>query len=127
MGIYINPLNGRKINAWSFHYTPLRLDWKPPYFIYFSYGKDSSPLKFTLEFEVSVYRGECITYILFILQVIRSQKGKIRVLTDYFIAYAIYKSYNPPKKKFEITSPNHTIQPKIKSYDETSHQVINII
>uniref|UniRef100_A0A0A1WQ19 FXNA-like protease n=1 Tax=Zeugodacus cucurbitae TaxID=28588 RepID=A0A0A1WQ19_ZEUCU len=51
MGIYINPLKERKINAWSFHYTPLRLDWKPPYFIYFSYGKDSSPLKFTLEFE----------------------------------------------------------------------------
>ncbi|CAD7014585.1 endoplasmic reticulum metallopeptidase 1 isoform X2 [Ceratitis capitata] len=51
MGIYINPLKDRKVNAWSFHYTPLRLNWKTPYFIYFSYGKDKSPLRFKLEFE----------------------------------------------------------------------------
>ncbi|XP_054739176.1 endoplasmic reticulum metallopeptidase 1 isoform X1 [Anastrepha obliqua] len=51
MGLYINPLKDRKVSAWSFHYTPLRLGWDTPYFIYFSYGKDSSPLNFTLEFE----------------------------------------------------------------------------
>ncbi|XP_036331812.1 endoplasmic reticulum metallopeptidase 1 isoform X2 [Rhagoletis pomonella] len=51
MGLYINPLKDREMSSWSFHYSPLRLGWKPPYFIYFSYGKDSSPLKFTLELE----------------------------------------------------------------------------
>ncbi|XP_067630290.1 endoplasmic reticulum metallopeptidase 1 isoform X2 [Eurosta solidaginis] len=51
MGIFINPLGDRKIYSWSFHYSPLRLEWEKPYFIYFSYGKDSSPLKFKLEFD----------------------------------------------------------------------------
>lgn len=52
MALFIRPLQDAKITAWSFHRTPLRMDWKPPFFIYFSYGADATPLKFWLELEV---------------------------------------------------------------------------
>ncbi|ALC42480.1 CG11961 [Drosophila busckii] len=51
MGIFIQPLNGVRVDNWSFHQTPLRLNYKPPYFIYFSYGVNGDPLKFWLELE----------------------------------------------------------------------------
>ncbi|XP_061401284.1 endoplasmic reticulum metallopeptidase 1 [Musca vetustissima] len=51
MGIFIQPLNGSKVIEWSFHWTPLRMGWEPPYFIYFSYGINGDPLKFWLEIE----------------------------------------------------------------------------
>lgn len=53
MGVFIKPLQEAKVISWSFHSTPLLLNWKPPYFIYFSYGKDASPLKFWLHIEKS--------------------------------------------------------------------------
>lgn len=52
MSIFINPINATVVN-WSFHDTPLRMEWKPPYFIYFSYGIDSTPLSFYIDFKVS--------------------------------------------------------------------------
>ncbi|XP_037952372.1 endoplasmic reticulum metallopeptidase 1-like [Teleopsis dalmanni] len=51
MALFIKPLNDADIVNWSFHYTPLRMNWKPPYFIYFSYGVDGTPLNFWIEFE----------------------------------------------------------------------------
>lgn len=54
MGIYIRPLNGGKVVGWSFHWTPLRMEWEPPYFVYFSYGVNGDPLKFWLEIEVTI-------------------------------------------------------------------------
>lgn len=52
MGIFVQPLNDGKIVNWSFHWTPLRMEWKPPYFVYFSYGINGDPLKFWIEIEV---------------------------------------------------------------------------
>lgn len=51
MGIFINPLKDGKITNWSFHWTPLRMDWQPPFFVYFSYGVNGDALKFWLEIE----------------------------------------------------------------------------
>ncbi|XP_030375114.1 endoplasmic reticulum metallopeptidase 1 isoform X2 [Scaptodrosophila lebanonensis] len=51
MGLFIQPLNGATITDWSFHRTPLRMNWKPPFFVYFSYGVNGDPLKFWLELE----------------------------------------------------------------------------
>lgn len=53
MGIVIQPLNGARVVGWSFHQAPLRLNYKPPYYIYFSYGVNGDALKFWLELEVS--------------------------------------------------------------------------
>ncbi|XP_023177320.1 endoplasmic reticulum metallopeptidase 1 isoform X1 [Drosophila hydei] len=51
MGIYIQPQNGARVVGWSFHQAPLRLNFKPPYYIYFSYGVNSDALKFWVELE----------------------------------------------------------------------------
>ncbi|XP_064542476.1 endoplasmic reticulum metallopeptidase 1 isoform X2 [Drosophila montana] len=51
MGIFVQPLNGSQVVGWSFHQAPLRLNYKPPYYIYFSYGVNGDPLKFWLELE----------------------------------------------------------------------------
>ncbi|XP_032590409.1 endoplasmic reticulum metallopeptidase 1 isoform X2 [Drosophila grimshawi] len=51
MGIFIQPLNGARVEGWSFHEAPLRLHFEPPYYIYFSYGVNGDPLKFWLELE----------------------------------------------------------------------------
>ncbi|XP_037808187.1 endoplasmic reticulum metallopeptidase 1 [Lucilia sericata] len=51
MGLFIRPVGDGKITNWSFHWTPLRMGWQPPYFIYFSYGVNGDPLKFWLEIE----------------------------------------------------------------------------
>lgn len=53
MAIFLRPVGDGKITNWSFHWTPMRMDWKPPYFIYFSYGVNGDPLKFWLEIEVN--------------------------------------------------------------------------
>lgn len=52
MGIFLRPINGGNISNWSFHETPLRMNWPSPYFIYFSYGIVTSPLEFYLDVEV---------------------------------------------------------------------------
>ncbi|KAI9578034.1 hypothetical protein GQX74_013928 [Glossina fuscipes] len=51
MGIFLRPINGGNISNWSFHETPLRMNWPSPYFIYFSYGIVTSPLEFYLDVE----------------------------------------------------------------------------
>ncbi|EDW61973.1 endoplasmic reticulum metallopeptidase 1 isoform X1 [Drosophila virilis] len=51
MGIFVQPLNGARVVGWSFHQAPLRLNYQPPYYIYFSYGVNGDPLKFWLELE----------------------------------------------------------------------------
>ncbi|XP_034477899.1 endoplasmic reticulum metallopeptidase 1 [Drosophila innubila] len=53
MGLYIQPLNSARVEGWSFHQTPIRLAFKPPYYIYFSYGVNGAPLNFWLEVEKS--------------------------------------------------------------------------
>lgn len=58
MGIYLNPLNGSKIIDWSFLDTMLQDNWKPPFFIYFSMGKDKSPLEFYVTLEIDGYMDE---------------------------------------------------------------------
>ncbi|KAL9918598.1 endoplasmic reticulum metallopeptidase 1 isoform 3-T3 [Glossina fuscipes fuscipes] len=51
MGIFLRPINGGNISNWSFHETPLRMNWPSPYFIYFSYGIVTNPLEFYLDVE----------------------------------------------------------------------------
>ncbi|XP_039483625.1 endoplasmic reticulum metallopeptidase 1 isoform X2 [Drosophila santomea] len=55
MGLYIRPLDGVAVEDWSFIRTMLDKPEKysPPYQIYFSYGVDSSPFKFHIDFAVS--------------------------------------------------------------------------
>lgn len=52
MSLFIQPLNGSDLISWSFPLEPLEKKMGPPYFIYYSYALDNSPLNFTLEFEV---------------------------------------------------------------------------
>lgn len=54
MGLYIRPLDGVAVEDWSFIRTMLDQPEKysPPYQIYLSYGVDSSPFKFHIEFVV---------------------------------------------------------------------------
>lgn len=71
MGIYIQPQNGARVVGWSFHQAPLRLNFKPPYYIYFSYGVNSDALKFWVELEVSLcsvlFSQLALKFIIFIL------------------------------------------------------------
>lgn len=53
MGIYVQPLNKARVADWSFHQAPLRLNFEPPYYIYYSYGVSGHALQFWLELEVS--------------------------------------------------------------------------
>lgn len=53
MSMFIQPLNDSKLVDWSFVKEPLEKKFKPPYFVYFSYALDPTPLRFNLEFEVS--------------------------------------------------------------------------
>ncbi|KMY93170.1 endoplasmic reticulum metallopeptidase 1 [Drosophila simulans] len=52
MGLYIRPLDGVAVEDWSFIRTMLDKPdkYSPPYQIYFSYGVDSSPFKFHIDF-----------------------------------------------------------------------------
>ncbi|XP_067633939.1 endoplasmic reticulum metallopeptidase 1 [Eurosta solidaginis] len=52
MTLFIGPQATAKINNWSFNDTILRENWEPPYFIYYSYGKDSSALEFFIDLEL---------------------------------------------------------------------------
>lgn len=56
MGLYIRPLEGAAVKDWSFIRTMLDRPEKysPPYQIYFSYGLESSPLKFHIDFTVGL-------------------------------------------------------------------------
>ncbi|XP_017115330.1 endoplasmic reticulum metallopeptidase 1-like [Drosophila elegans] len=47
MNVFIQPVGEAEVTDWSFESEPEIL--KPPYYIFFSYGKDSSPLKFYIE------------------------------------------------------------------------------
>ncbi|XP_033153297.1 endoplasmic reticulum metallopeptidase 1 isoform X2 [Drosophila mauritiana] len=53
MGLYIRPLDGVAVEDWSFIRTMLDKPdkYSPPYQIYFSYGVDSSPFKFHIDFK----------------------------------------------------------------------------
>ncbi|XP_030558012.1 endoplasmic reticulum metallopeptidase 1-like [Drosophila novamexicana] len=52
MGLFIQPLEGVTVEDWSFIRTALDEpeNYKLPYQIFFSYGKDNSPLKFHIDF-----------------------------------------------------------------------------
>lgn len=52
MNIFIQPVGEAKVTDWSFIENFVER-YRPPYHIFFSYGKDSSPLKFFVELEVS--------------------------------------------------------------------------
>lgn len=52
MTIFIDVKGEGKIIDWSFNDTMIREEWEKPYFIYFSYGKDSRALEFTIDVEV---------------------------------------------------------------------------
>uniref|UniRef100_A0A0K8UYI2 FXNA-like protease n=2 Tax=Bactrocera latifrons TaxID=174628 RepID=A0A0K8UYI2_BACLA len=53
MTIFIGPKTPAKIVNWSFNDTMIRDNWEPPYFIYYSYGKDSSALDFYIDMETT--------------------------------------------------------------------------
>lgn len=61
MGLYVQPLNTARVADWSFHQAPLRLNFEPPYYIYYSYGVNGHALQFWLELEVSLRIWKCIT------------------------------------------------------------------
>lgn len=52
MTIFINVKNSAKILNWSFNDTLITSNEAAPYFIYFSYGLDNSPLEFFIDVEV---------------------------------------------------------------------------
>lgn len=54
MSIYLLPIGGVTVVDWSFLKTMLqeKETYKPPYHIYFSYGKDSAPLDFYFDLKV---------------------------------------------------------------------------
>lgn len=52
MGIFLSPVENARITSWSFNTTMLDKNWKPPFFMYLSWGVDSSPFKFFVELEV---------------------------------------------------------------------------
>jgi len=56
MNIFIQPVGVANVTNWSFERKLLddQDTFKPPYFIFFSYGKDDSPLKFYIELAVSL-------------------------------------------------------------------------
>ncbi|XP_067630291.1 endoplasmic reticulum metallopeptidase 1 [Eurosta solidaginis] len=51
MSIFIAPVNDTKLVDWSYDRTPIKDNFKPPYFIYLSYALDPAPFRFHLEFE----------------------------------------------------------------------------
>lgn len=51
MTIFIGTKNDAKVRSWTFNDTALRENWEQPYFIYFSYGVDPTPLQFFVEVE----------------------------------------------------------------------------
>lgn len=57
MGIFVGSKSGSKITNWSFNKTMIQNSWEPPFFIYFSYGKDASPLKFFIETRVRFFKS----------------------------------------------------------------------
>lgn len=52
MSLFIQPLSDAKLVDWSFTKIPLQEKFDPPYYVYFSYALDPTPLRFNLEFEV---------------------------------------------------------------------------
>lgn len=62
MTIFINVKNSAKILDWTFNDTLIRDNEAPPYFIYFSYGLDNSPLEFFIDVEVcrSTYNDDIL-------------------------------------------------------------------
>lgn len=53
MSMFIEPLNNTNLVDWSFTKIPIEEKFETPYFVYFSYALDPTPLRFNLEFEVS--------------------------------------------------------------------------
>ncbi|KAH8270873.1 hypothetical protein KR018_010625, partial [Drosophila ironensis] len=51
ISMFILPLNDTKLVDWSFTKEPLEQNVKPPYYVYWSYALDPTPLQFSLEFE----------------------------------------------------------------------------
>lgn len=52
MSMFIEPVNNAKLVDWSFDKIPINEKFEPPYFVYFSYALDPTPLRFNLEFKV---------------------------------------------------------------------------
>lgn len=55
MSMFIQPLADAKLVDWSFTKVPLQENFETPYFVYFSYALDPTPLRFNLEFEVKLF------------------------------------------------------------------------
>ncbi|XP_026840670.1 endoplasmic reticulum metallopeptidase 1 isoform X1 [Drosophila persimilis] len=49
--IFIQPVNGTTLVDWTFTKEPLEQNVKPPYYVYWSYALDPTPLQFSMEFE----------------------------------------------------------------------------
>lgn len=54
MSFFFQPSDDAKLVDWSFNKEVVLQNLKPPYFVYFSYALDPTPLKFTIEFEVGI-------------------------------------------------------------------------
>ena len=60
MSMFLQPLADAKLVDWSFNKLPLQEKFETPYFVYFSYALDPTPLRFNLEFEVIfLYNAAC--------------------------------------------------------------------
>ncbi|KAI9578035.1 hypothetical protein GQX74_013929 [Glossina fuscipes] len=51
ISIFIQPMHGVKLMDWSFTKIPLEQNFTAPYYLYFSYALDPTPLRFHLEFK----------------------------------------------------------------------------
>lgn len=52
ISMFIQPKENVTLVDWSFTKIPLENKFVPPFFVYFSYARDPSPLKFSLKFKV---------------------------------------------------------------------------
>ncbi|KAL5289339.1 hypothetical protein ACFFRR_009467 [Megaselia abdita] len=57
MGIFLAPVETAKITSWTFNTTMLDKNWSSPFFMYLSWGVDSTPYQFFVELEVI-----CLTF-----------------------------------------------------------------
>ncbi|KAL5289338.1 hypothetical protein ACFFRR_009467 [Megaselia abdita] len=51
MGIFLAPVETAKITSWTFNTTMLDKNWSSPFFMYLSWGVDSTPYQFFVELE----------------------------------------------------------------------------
>lgn len=109
MGLFIQPLEGSELTAWSFPLEPLEKKMGPPYFIYYSYALNNRALKFTLEFEVTLRSFYWLIHELINIY-LQSESNNIRNFEVGVIGHLTHhqRLYNDEFKEFLKSFPKWT-------------------